>query len=360
MSTSGGTTPRGLTRPARSRRSSCRSRCPSRLRPRGRYRPPTSHRVSRRRRWSLALAVGIAIGFIAGYGVGTRRPPAPAAAPVAVATPAPPAAQEFTESPVVSPAPPAADATPPPAAAATPPPAAAAPPPAAAAAAPPLTPPTAAASPKPEAVTPAPAAEGRLLVRSTPAGARVFVDGTEYGPTPVAVRALSPGGHRVRVVRDGLRRRGAASRDHAVAAVAVGDDRARTGRRRGRARRGQGQATGVGGWLERPLHRRLDCCLAAGRRHGVSGRQARGHDAAVAAVGDGRLPRDPPRARRLPALDVGHPRRRRRAESDHGFARTDRGPSSLVLGSGSARMDSCRALPHEPGTKGRDGPGSKA
>jgi serine/threonine protein kinase len=142
----------------------------------------------------LALAVGITIGFVAGYGVGTRRPPAPTAAPVAEAPLAPPAGQEFTESPVVSSPPPAAAAAPPTSAVA---------PPAAAAAAPPLTPPTAAASPKPEAATPAPAAEGRLLVRSTPAGALVFVDGTEYGPTPVAVRALSPGGHRVRVVRPG-------------------------------------------------------------------------------------------------------------------------------------------------------------
>jgi hypothetical protein len=44
---------------------------------------------------------------------------------------------------------------------------------------------------------------GRLLVRSTPSGARVFVDGHEYGTTPVPVRDLSRGLHRVRVVRDG-------------------------------------------------------------------------------------------------------------------------------------------------------------
>jgi hypothetical protein len=52
-------------------------------------------------------------------------------------------------------------------------------------------------APKPEV------AEGRLLVRSTPAGARVFVDGHEYGKTPFAVRDLSAGAHRVRVVREG-------------------------------------------------------------------------------------------------------------------------------------------------------------
>lgn len=136
----------------------------------------------------LALAVGITIGFVAGYGVGTRRPPAPIAEPVATATPAPPVGQEFTESPVAS-SPPLATAAPPSATAASPPATAPAPPPAA-------------ASPKPEGAT-TPAASGRLLVRSLPAGALVFVDGTEYGPTPVAVRELSTGGHRVRVVRQG-------------------------------------------------------------------------------------------------------------------------------------------------------------
>jgi serine/threonine-protein kinase len=49
----------------------------------------------------------------------------------------------------------------------------------------------------------APAFTGRLLVRSTPADATVFVDGREYGRTPVAVRDLAPGTHRVRLVRDG-------------------------------------------------------------------------------------------------------------------------------------------------------------
>jgi hypothetical protein len=44
---------------------------------------------------------------------------------------------------------------------------------------------------------------GSLLVRSTPLGARVFVDGREYGRTPVTVGNLARGGHRVRVTRDG-------------------------------------------------------------------------------------------------------------------------------------------------------------
>jgi len=44
---------------------------------------------------------------------------------------------------------------------------------------------------------------GRVLVRSTPPGARVFVDGKDRGQTPAAVSDLSRGEHRVRVVRDG-------------------------------------------------------------------------------------------------------------------------------------------------------------
>ena len=40
-------------------------------------------------------------------------------------------------------------------------------------------------------------------MRSTPPGARVFVDGREYGRTPVTVGNLARGGHSVRVTRDG-------------------------------------------------------------------------------------------------------------------------------------------------------------
>ena len=42
-----------------------------------------------------------------------------------------------------------------------------------------------------------------LLVRSTPAGAQVLIDGRDRGRTPAAIRGLAAGTHRLRVVRDG-------------------------------------------------------------------------------------------------------------------------------------------------------------
>jgi len=44
---------------------------------------------------------------------------------------------------------------------------------------------------------------GRVMVRSTPPGARIFVDGKDRGQTPSIVRDLSQGEHRIRVARDG-------------------------------------------------------------------------------------------------------------------------------------------------------------
>ncbi len=57
--------------------------------------------------------------------------------------------------------------------------------------------------PKPTASDVPPSAAGRVVVRSTPSGARVLVDGKDRGQTPVAIRELSEGEHRIRIVRDG-------------------------------------------------------------------------------------------------------------------------------------------------------------
>jgi hypothetical protein len=45
---------------------------------------------------------------------------------------------------------------------------------------------------------------GSVVVKSTPAGATVLVDGKDYGRTPLTVRDLAPGAHRVQVARDGF------------------------------------------------------------------------------------------------------------------------------------------------------------
>jgi serine/threonine-protein kinase len=137
----------------------------------------------------LALIVGIAIGFAGGFFAGSREQTPGAAAPIAAAPPAP-AAKEFTEA--------AVPAAPTPAPAAVP----------------------AETAKNSELRTqnseprknlkseinnlksPAVSA-GRLLVRSRPAGARVSVDGKDYGPTPATVRDLARGAHRVRIVHDG-------------------------------------------------------------------------------------------------------------------------------------------------------------
>jgi serine/threonine protein kinase len=159
--------------------------------------PAVSHEPRRSSRVPvlLALAIGAILGFGAGYGVGLRqRVESAASSSVDAATPA--TGREFTESAV--PEAPKTAATPAPT------------PPAGANARAPSAPPTAAGAASTPPASPsaslpvAPAeGEGRVLVRTTPSGARVFVDGKEYGVTPYAVRNLAQGGHTVRVVRDG-------------------------------------------------------------------------------------------------------------------------------------------------------------
>jgi hypothetical protein len=153
--------------------------------------PPSLLERSRSAIWPIALALllGVAlaggVGFLGGYWKGFTDSQTPAAA---TAEPAPPASQarEYTDSAVPDAPKPAATA----ATAPVKPSAPAAPPPAAR-----------------ESVTTRPASPvspGRILVRSTPAGANVSVDGHEYGATPVAVRDLTVGTHAVRVTRDGF------------------------------------------------------------------------------------------------------------------------------------------------------------
>jgi PEGA domain len=73
----------------------------------------------------------------------------------------------------------------------------------------PATPPTPSAStapaPRPASAVPAAAAAvGNLLVRTSPEGATVFIDGDRRGVTPLTVQKLPLGTRRVRVLRDGF------------------------------------------------------------------------------------------------------------------------------------------------------------
>ena len=167
--------------------------------------------ASRSAVWPLALAlgVGLAVGFALGYASSGRMPPelaVEARADAAVAAPAagvperlvPGVAETEVRLPRATP-----EATVP--AAATPVPMAAARSTTAAAA---PTRPTPVAAPvegrAPDVARGRPApVEGRLLIRSTPAGATAFVDGREAGKTPVTLRDVGRGAHIVRVARDG-------------------------------------------------------------------------------------------------------------------------------------------------------------
>jgi hypothetical protein len=144
---------------------------------------------------SLALGVGLAVGFAAGYALGrtegdngnagrTDAPPAVTAAAPPVVSAAPAAEPPRPETEVRL----APDA----------------PPPSAVPDAPPAAAGAGAIKPAPPRPAPAaPARNGRIIVRSTPAGARVLVDGRDVGKTPLTVPNLSRGSHTVRVMRDG-------------------------------------------------------------------------------------------------------------------------------------------------------------
>jgi hypothetical protein len=143
--------------------------------------------------WPLALAlvIGVAIGFAGGYAFRLgERPPIQAAALDAGTAAAGVPAKEFTEGTIVEPKRPVGAAAQPSS------------PPRNAATTPALN--AGRSAPAREAATPSAGDRvGRLLVRSSPAGARVFVDGRDAGRTPATIHDLTTGPHRVRVSREG-------------------------------------------------------------------------------------------------------------------------------------------------------------
>ena len=133
----------------------------------------------------LGLAVGFAAGWGAGYGAASRgsaNDATPAAGAEKPATAAPPQTAEggkaYSEQ-AVSPSKPVPSTSPPPVPGDAPP-----------------------ASPPP--ATPAPPAQGRIIVRSVPAGAAVTIDGKWRGRTPMTLDKMALGDHEVRVVQTGF------------------------------------------------------------------------------------------------------------------------------------------------------------
>jgi hypothetical protein len=124
----------------------------------------------------LALVVGLAVGFAGGYivGNGGARPAADAAAESPAATTGT-VRRDLPEKPAVTPAVPVEPAPQPPA--------------------------DAPAPPRPAA--PPPATSNRLTIRSTPPGARVWLDGRALGVTPIAADDVPAGEHTVRLTREG-------------------------------------------------------------------------------------------------------------------------------------------------------------
>jgi hypothetical protein len=149
----------------------------------------------------VTLLLGLFVGFLAGYLVGARDTNGNPGSTAAISS-APVESDRAAEgTPGAAPSRPRTEAGAAPRAADTSPssraPSPAAPPrPAARASAP------AASSVRPQA--PAAAARGRLLVRSTPSGAQVYVNGRRRGTTPLAMRDLAPGTYTLRVSREGF------------------------------------------------------------------------------------------------------------------------------------------------------------
>ncbi len=142
----------------------------------------------------MALVVGTAGGF--GWGYWTAHRTLTRSGAAAVTAPAP--ATESSGAPVRVEEPEVIGERGLPSPAATPQRAPAPPPPA------PAAPPRAAERPAPER-KPAALPSGRLVVRSTPAGARVLVDGRSRGRTPLVLRDLPLRVVRVTLERDGFK-----------------------------------------------------------------------------------------------------------------------------------------------------------
>jgi serine/threonine protein kinase len=127
---------------------------------------------------ALALVLGLAMGFAGGYAVAYKARPAETALVDAMDLAAPPATagvgivgDSVSSSSARVPTPPAV---------------------------------TPAAAPVSVPVArPAPAPRGHVLVRSTPSGATVTIDGRNAGRTPMTLRDLEYGTHTLRIERDG-------------------------------------------------------------------------------------------------------------------------------------------------------------
>ena len=144
---------------------------------------------------SLALVVGLAVGFAGGYGLGQRQNDQITAS---TSDPAMPETEVQLKPDAASPAELPRPTVDPPSVAAPP----AVVPSAIEPSSAPPTPP-AVAKPKPAAEPAVVARTGRITVRTTPAGARVLIDGRDVGKTPLTIPNLNRGTHSVRVSRDG-------------------------------------------------------------------------------------------------------------------------------------------------------------
>jgi hypothetical protein len=138
--------------------------------------------------FAAAVIAALVLGAVIGYGIGTRRV---ADVVSRVASAPPPGSRATTDVPIANeptqkPPPPAPEPRP--------------------------SSPSAAAAGAEERPAPAPASpaarvsdvRGRIVVRSTPPGAIVRVDGRLHGETPITVRDLALGAHTLQVARPGF------------------------------------------------------------------------------------------------------------------------------------------------------------